>query len=106
MLMYALEAEGNKVFIAPGGTEAKNILYELMPDLIITDIIMDDMDGFDVIIHAKKQNPEIKIIAISGGDRRWPERYLDVAKDLGVEYAIKKPFSLKEITNAVEALIK
>ena len=106
MLMYALESQGYKIFVAPGGLEAKNILQELKPDLIITDIIMEDMDGFEVIIHAKKQNPEIKIIAISGGGDLKTERYLDTAKELGAEYSIMKPFSLDEITTAVDSLLK
>jgi DNA-binding response OmpR family regulator len=106
MLMYALESQGYKVFVAPGGLEAKNILQELKPNLIITDLIMEDMDGFEVIIHAKKQNPEIKIIAISGGGQLQTEKHLDTAKELGAEYSIMKPFSLDEITNAVDSLLK
>ena len=106
MLTYALEAEGYKVFVAPGGLEAKNILQVLMPDLIITDIIMEDMNGFEVMIHAKEQYPKVKVIAISGGGSIGPEEYLKVAKRLGAELSIMKPFSLEEITNAVSSLLK
>ncbi len=105
LLLYALEEEQHKVFVAPGGLEAKNILQELKPDLIITDIIMEDMNGFEVMIHAKKQNPEVKIIAISGGGLLGPERYLEAAKGLGADCSIVKPFSLEELTTAVNSLL-
>ena len=80
MLMYTLESQGYKVFVEPGELE--------------------------VIIHAIKQNPKIKIIAISSGRRLKSERHLDTAKELGAGYSIMKPFSLDEITTAVDLLPK
>jgi len=59
-----------------------------------------------VIIHAIKQNPKIKIIAISSGGRLKPEKYLDTAKELGADYSIMNLFSLDEITTAVDSLLK
>lgn len=78
-LVIILESEGYKVISASGGLEAIKFLEELKPDLIITDIIMDDTDGFDIIIHAKKQLPETRIIAMTGVSIIRPDRYLETA---------------------------
>jgi CheY-like chemotaxis protein len=82
-----LESEGYEVFSAAGGVEALEILEKLKPALIITDIIMEGTDGFDIILHTKKQIPETKIIAISGGSSVGTERYMDTAKSLGVDHS-------------------
>ena len=93
------------MFSAAGGVEALKILEKLKPALIITDIIMEGTDGFDIILHTKKQIPETKIIAISGGSSVGPERYMDTAKSLGVDYTMIKPFSIDELKEAVEKLL-
>ena len=70
-ILTALESEGYEVFSASGGLEALKILEKIKPALIIAYIIMEDTDGFDIIVHAKKQMPETSIIAISGGKQCW-----------------------------------
>ena len=105
LLLYTLESEGYKVFVAAGGIQAKDILKEITPDIVITDIFMEDMDGIEVIMHLKNQHPDIKIIAISGGGRGDPNSYLESAKGLGADCTIMKPFSNDEITSAVKELI-
>jgi DNA-binding NarL/FixJ family response regulator len=52
-------------------------------DLIITDIIMPDKEGIETIMELKKENPAIKIVAMSGGGKNKPEGYLHLAKQLG-----------------------
>ncbi len=105
-ISMVLESEGYKVSSGSNGQEAKDQLEESTPDLIITDIIMDDIDGFEVIIHAKKQSPQTKLIVISGGGIVDPKRYLATAESLGVECTMKKPFSLDELRDAVKGLLE
>ena len=105
-ILTVLESEGYEVFSASGGLEALKILEKIKPALIITDIIMEDTDGFDIIVHAKKQMPETSIIAISGGSSVGPERYMDTAKSLGVDNTLLKPFAIDELKEAVGKLLK
>ncbi len=106
MLCGALEDEGYKVSTAENGLIAIDVLKTLTPDLIITDVIMQGMDGFEVITQVKNQNPDIKIIAISGGGMAGPKTYLEIAEDLGADYTITKPSTLKEFLSAVNKLLK
>ncbi len=105
VLLRALESEGYKVYVAAGGIEAKNILKKIKPDIVITDIIMEHVDGIEVIMYVKNQYPGTKIIAISGGGRGDAGSYLDSAKGLGADCTISKPFSLDEMISSVKSLI-
>ena len=67
ILNHVLVEEGYKVLTASNGLKAINILQKETPDLIITDIIMELSDGIEIIMHAKKNYPTCKIIAVSGG---------------------------------------
>ena len=81
-ILTVLESEAYEVFSASGGLEALKILVKIKPALIITDIIIEDTDGFDIIMYVKKQMADTRIIAISGGSSIGPERYLDTSKYL------------------------
>jgi CheY-like chemotaxis protein len=74
-------------------------------DLIITDIIMPDSDGLEIIIAARKAHPTGKIIAISGGDRGRQGagiNYLRQARLLGADATLGKPFSTADLFRTVE----
>lgn len=58
-------------------------------DLVITDIVMPEMEGIEMIMEAKKKCPKLKIIAISGGK----PYYLYMAKKLGIEAVFTKPLN-------------
>ena len=67
-LVLMLEHEGHEVMEAANGREAIRIIREWQPDLVITDIIMPETDGFETIRELRNTAAELKIIAISGGD--------------------------------------
>jgi len=74
-------------------------------DLIITDIFMPERDGIETIRELRRESPQVKIIAISGGDRT---QTLDLRKDaelLGASRALRKPFELSELLRAVDELL-
>ena len=98
--------EGFSVLTASDGKEGMNLFNSNQVDLVITDIIMPDQDGFLTIMGLKKTCPDIKIIAISGGGRGLPEYYLDTAKGFGAKYAFEKPFKTSELVEAVHELLK
>ena len=62
-------------------------------DLVITDLIMPEKEGLATIMELRKLSPRVKIIAISGGGRIAPGDYLNLARHLGADAALAKPFS-------------
>ncbi len=75
------------------------------PDLLITDMVMPGRNGVSLILDIRRDFPQAKIIAISGGDQNAPDNYLRLAKSLGAQRTLLKPFSLDQLHNAVEELI-
>ena len=106
MLRQMLEREGYEIMDAPGGKEGLKLYRENPIDLIITDIIMPDKEGIEIIMVLRRQFPDVKIIAISGGGRLDPEQYLRIAKSLGVQYTLAKPVEREELFKAVRDLLK
>ncbi len=106
VLNHVLVEEGYTVLTASNGLKAINILQKETPDLIITDIIMEMSDGIEIIMHAKKNYPTCKIIAVSGGGRGNADEYLDAAYNLGADHIYTKPFSLPDLIFTVNKLLK
>ncbi len=75
------------------------------PDLLITDMVMPGRNGVSLILDIRREYPQAKIIAISGGDQNAPDNYLRLAKSLGAQRTLLKPFTLEQLHNAVEELI-
>lgn len=96
-LKHLLDIEGHDTTIASDGREALYMIDKNKPDLVITDIIMPEKDGVEVICKAKEKYPNLKIIAISGGGRISAHDYLKIAKQLGANSILTKPFSSKEL---------
>jgi DNA-binding NtrC family response regulator len=70
-------------------------------DLVITDIIMPEMEGIDFILQLHRRAPGLPIIAMSGGGRIRPEGYLKTAQLAGAKKALTKPFTIAELQSAV-----
>jgi YesN/AraC family two-component response regulator len=71
-------------------------------DLVITDILMPDMEGIEMIMLAKKHRPNMKIIAISGGK----PYYLYMAKKLGIEAIFTKPLNQHQFYETVGNILQ
>ena len=91
MLRQMIERDGYEVIEASDGKEGIALYRKNPTDLIITDLIMPEKDGIETIQELKKDFPEIKIIAISGGGRLGPNDYLQLAKMLGAQRTLTKP---------------
>ncbi len=74
-------------------------------ELVITDLIMPEADGLEVIETFKNANNDVRIIAISGGGRIGPESYLNLAKALGARKILAKPFTNAELLSAVQSAL-
>lgn len=106
MLKKMLEKAGHEVEIASNGIEGLIVFEKFNPELLITDIVMPEKEGLELIIELRKKIPELKIIAISGGGRFQYEGYLTSAKHLGANMVFQKPLDHKEFINSISELLK
>ena len=106
MLTLMLEREGYEVVEAPDGVDGIKIYRQNPADLIITDLIMPNKDGIGMIIDLKKEFPDVKIIAMSGGGLNKPDGYLKGAKKLGAACTLTKPIDREEMLEAVREILK
>lgn len=105
MLRQMLEREGYSVLDAANGREALRHLAQNPVDLVITDLIMPDMEGIETIRNLKQAHPGIDIIAISGGGRIGPDTYLELARKLGARFTFTKPIGRSELVTAVRSIL-
>ncbi len=105
MLRLMLEDEGFEVSEAPDGKVALWIYKEKPSDLIITDLLMPEKEGIETIMELKKNFPDVKVIAISGGGKGGLKTYLDLARKSGADSALAKPFEKEELLKAVKGLL-
>lgn len=87
-----LENEGHRVTHASDGAEALDHYDRLDIDLVITDLLMPGMGGTEFILELKKKNPDIPIIAVSGGDPDPDDTELDIILTSSSVRHLKKPF--------------
>jgi DNA-binding response OmpR family regulator len=106
MLRIVLEDAGHEVAEAGNGKEVVEIYRRRPPDLLITDIIMPDEEGIETIIKVRKNFPHAKIIAMSGGGRTGTPNYLDLARKLGANHILAKPFSNRDFLSGIEMVLR
>ena len=106
MLRKMVERNGYEVIEASDGKEGIRLYRKNPTDLIITDLIMPEKDGIETIQELKKDFPDIKIIAISGGGRLGPHDYLHLAKMLGAQRTLTKPIELSELLRNIKELLE
>jgi CheY-like chemotaxis protein len=73
--------------------------------LIITDLVMPEMDGFEVLMNFKQHNPRAKIMVMSGGVRGKTVDVLEIATRLGASGVLAKPFTTDSLSKAIEGLL-
>jgi len=100
-----LEAEGYVVYTAANGKDGVRLYRKELPDLIITDIFMPEMEGLETIQELQRVSPNVKIIAISGGGEKGMLSFLSYAKRFGALRALEKPFSRQELITTVGELL-
>jgi DNA-binding NtrC family response regulator len=85
---------------ASDGKECQELFQDANVDLLITDIVMPEKEGLEVLMELRKRHPPVKIIAISGGD------YLHMAKLMGAAKVLAKPFSSDVLIEAIDELLR
>jgi CheY-like chemotaxis protein len=100
-----LERAGYAVESTSDGDEVIRMYGRQAADLVITDLIMPDKDGLEIIQDLRKLNPKVRILAISGGGRVDANEYLTVARKFGAVEVLSKPFTKDELRKAVDAAL-
>lgn len=100
-----LRMSGHEVVTATNGREALEQASVTKFDLIITDLIMPDKDGIEVIVTLRRAMPHLKVIAISGGGRLNAKDYLSIAQKLGAAATLAKPFSGSDLVATVDRVL-
>ena len=104
MIVKMLKPEGYEVIEAADGESGMDVIKALKRiDILITDLIMPEREGIEVIQEVKKLFPDIKIIAISGGGR-GARNYLAIAKAMGAHKVLKKPFVRNDLLELIKQL--
>lgn len=106
LLREILEEEGHLVEEAGDGKQGV-LCYRAQPaDLVITDILMPEKDGVELIMDLQESYPEVKIIAMSGGGRGLDAQFsLRIAKDFGAVQQLEKPFTQKQVLATVRRVL-
>jgi DNA-binding response OmpR family regulator len=106
MMRQMLEHEGYEVLVAEDGIEAGKLYKKNEVDLVITDVLMPEKDGLEVIMEIRAKMPQVKIIAISGGGRISHTDYLVAARRLGAHRTLSKPFIRQELLDTLHELLE
>ena len=99
LLRIALEGAGHEVLEASNGRRGLAVYRASAADLIITDIVMPEVDGLEMMLELTRNFFNVKVIAISGGLEG--EVPLHVAKLLGARQTFQKPLDMETLLSAV-----
>lgn len=103
VLRLCLEKHGYEVIAASGGSEGLRKFQESYPDLIILDIMMPDMDGWETCQRLREMSPNIPILILTVLKEK-----ANVVKglDLGADGFVAKPFRPRELVARIQALLR
>jgi DNA-binding response OmpR family regulator len=105
-LREVLDQAGYQVFEAGNGNEGSAMYARHRPDLVLTDIVMPEKEGMELIMELRRDHPTLPIIAMSGGNAGFSGSYLTVAGKLGANATLAKPFTASHLLAAIEQLLK
>ena len=105
LLKAILEREGYAVDAAGDGCQAVTVFDPGVHALVITDIVMPEKEGIEMIMELRQLVPGLPVIAISGGGRLGPDDYLAWARRCGVRHTFTKPVPRRELLAAVTELV-
>lgn len=97
-----LESAGHEVVEAENGRTGLEIFRKNSLDVVITDIIMPNKEGIETIRDIRALNPDIRIVAISGGGRTKNFDFLRIAGKLGANATLAKPFQRQQLLATLE----
>ncbi|MFO8030780.1 MAG: response regulator transcription factor [Cyclonatronaceae bacterium] len=102
-LKDTLENEGFQTLIAENGQEALDIVEETQPDLMILDVMLPGMSGFDVCRKVREKNMIFPIIILTARDQEIDKV---TGLNIGADDYITKPFGVKELLARIQARLR
>jgi DNA-binding NtrC family response regulator len=106
LLVNWLENQGHMVAHVGNAQEANRLLQQQHFDLVITDVVMPDGDGFELIAAFRKAQPLARIVAISGGGRFLQGTdCLKIARGLGAHAVVMKPFNWDQLQDGIDTAV-
>lgn len=103
---HVLRRAAHEVQIASRFSEAFALAERQQFDVLVTDLVMPDVDGTTVIRRFKDRFPEMPIVAMSGGARIGTSDTLALAKEAGADELLHKPFSTDSIVASINAALE
>jgi CheY-like chemotaxis protein len=103
LIIRILQGAGHAVCEAEDGRCGVELFRRQQPALVITDIVMPEMEGIETIQLLRHASPTVPIIAISGGSEPI---YLRAATELGATASLEKPFTAGELLSLVATLLQ
>lgn len=75
-------------------------------DIVVTDLVMPEPDGLEILLELRRRFPAVKVVVMSGGGRWGTSTLLDIAHKLGASSILAKPFRLQELLDALEGVTR
>lgn len=105
LLVHFLSSLGHTVREAADGNQGLRQYRAQPADLVLTDMVMPEKEGLATIMELRREYPQARIIAMSGGLAHNAGLYLHIAERLGAVRIMRKPFSLDEVETAVAEVL-
>jgi two-component system chemotaxis response regulator CheY len=105
VMTRALQGAGHNVLAASTGEGGLRLFRAEPPDLVVCDIVMPDRDGIELIPEMKAAHPAAKVLAISGRQMIGSLDVLNLARQMGADATLGKPFSIEALVTIVGALL-
>ena len=105
LVALVLELDEHEVVTAGDGNSALAEIEKSVFDLVITDLVMPDREGIEIIISLRKSRPQLKVIAMSGGGFGNAGDYLELAAAVGAARTLAKPFTNDQLLKTVRDVL-
>lgn len=105
LIYRTLLKEGYDVTLAGEGEEALKSIGSKKFDIMVTDILMPNKEGLELIHEVRQAREDIKIIAISASGYVGRSSYLQMAEAFGANDSLKKPFTPVQLVEKIAALV-
>ncbi len=102
-LIDLLDSEGYQVSAAADGSEALELYRQLSPDLLLLDVMMPKISGYDICREVRKNDPRVMIILLTA---KGEEIDKVIGLELGADDYITKPFGLHELRARITAVLR
>jgi DNA-binding response OmpR family regulator len=100
-----LTGAGYRVLLAANGRQACRQLAQEPIDLVLTDLLMPEMDGAELITWMRREGHRMPVLLISGANAVFKTDFLAVVRELGATATMEKPVTGEQLLGAVKRLL-